>query len=136
MSRIYWKTNISGSDDIVAVVAAETLSGRQRRTRAVAHDEERVEPERGVHHDLPRVSVDRTRSIPKTAHLALRGAEYGRQPSAFARVHKKEHDIVLVNELLESLDVLLRLLDGCRWDRMSGHRYTKVVSSGILMPVI
>ncbi len=81
----------------------------------MAHHEERVEPEGRVKHDL-----------------ALGRAQHRRQPPALARVHEQEHDVVLVDELLERRDVLLHLLDRRRRDRVPGHRDAEVVSGRVL----
>lgn len=65
-------------------------------------------------------------------HLALRGADDGRQPAALARVHEEEHRVVLVDELLELRDVRLRLLDRRGGYRVAGHGYAEAVPGRVL----
>ena len=81
----------------------------------MAHHQERIKPERGVEH-----------------HLALRGAQHGRQPPALARVHKQEDRVVRINELLKARDVLLRLRERGGRDRVPGHRDAKIVPGRVL----
>ena len=109
------RTHIRGRDDVIAVVAAQPLTLRVRLPRPMPHDQERVKAERGVQH-----------------HLALGCTEDRRQPARLARVHEEEYDVVLVNELLQRRNVLLRLLDRRGRDRVTRHRDGQVMSSGVL----
>ena len=78
-------------------------------------------------HVQERVKADR----PAEHHLALGGTQDRRQPALLARVHGV-YDVVLIYELLQRRDVLLRLLNR-RWrDRVTRHRDGQIMSSGIL----
>ena len=112
-------THIRRRDDIVAIVAPKPLPIRPRRPRTMPHDEERIEPERSVQHDL-----------------ALGCAEHSRQPPALARVHEEEDRIMCVDERFECRDVFLGLLNGRRRDWVARHRDGEVVARRVLQGVL